>query len=193
MNYPLITIPKLLDKPFFEMNKKEAQAYLDWFLSIKEERLEILNKAIINSDNKEWRFDFTVTSLTPLFNWFKSVITIRNKSQEEIKIEEEKITGLLKGQIDVGETTFTNETVSICSDIGLYFGEVLKKEKDLEWSFVLKPKRYVEYAQPILVKQDAKVDLNPRAILENVARKILDKSFEEDELVKLYNVWKAYF
>lgn len=193
MNYPLITVPKLLDKPFFEMNKKEAQAYLDWFLNIKEERLEILNKAIITSGNKEWKFDFTSSSLAPLFNWFKSVVTTRNKTKEEIKIEESKITGFLKGHIDVGEKIFTNEAISICADVGMYFGEVLKKEKNLEWSFVLKPKRYAEYAQPILVKKGAKVDLNPRRIMEVVARKILDNSFREDELVKLYNAWKEDF
>jgi hypothetical protein len=193
MNYTLIKIPKELDKSFFKMNKKEAQFYFDWFLNIKEERLKLLNRAIIESNVKEWKFNFTMNSLTPLFNWFKSSITTRNKTQNEIKMEEEKITGFLKEYIDVGEKTFTDETVSICFDVSIYFGEVLKREKNLEWSFVLKPKRYVDFAQPILVKKGAKMRLNPRRIIENVARDILDKSFEENELIKLYNVWKGYF
>lgn len=193
MSYPLIVVPEILDKPFFEMNKKEAQAYLDWFLNIKEDRLEILNKVIVESGNNDWRFDFTVNSLAPLFDWFKSVVSARNKTLEEIKTEESKVTGLLKGYVDVGEKTFTNETVSICSDIGMYFGEVLKNEKKLEWSFILKPKRNAEYAQPILVKKGAKINLNPRAIIENVARGFIDDSFEKNELVKLYNVWKEFY
>jgi len=192
MNYSLVKVPELLDKSFFEMNKKEAQAYLDWFLSIKEGRLELLDK-IVSKSNKEWVLDYKPSSLTPLYTWFKTVVTTRNKTEAEKQIEENKITGLLKGHIDVGNETFTDETVSICSDIGMYFGEVLRKEKDLKWSFVLKPKRYAEYAQPILIKKGVQIDLNPRAIIENVARKILDDTCREDELVKLYNVWKTYF
>lgn len=192
MNYSLIKVPELLDKSFFEMNKKEAQAYLDLFLSIKEERLELLDKAV-STNSKEWIFDYKPKSLTPLFTWFKSVVATRSKTETEKEKEENKITGLLKGHIDVDNETFTDETVSICSDIGIYFGEVLRKEKDLKWSFVLKPKKYVEYAQPILIKKGVQIDLNPRAVIENVARKILEDTYREDELVKLYNVWKTFF
>lgn len=193
MKYPLITIPKELDKSFFEMNQIEAQKYLDWVLSIKEERLDILNKAIRESNNKEWKFDFSSNSLTPLFDWFRSVIHLRNMTRNEIRIEEEKIKGLLRGYVDIGVKTFTDETISICFDVSMYFGEVLRKEKGLNWAFVLKPKRYVEYAQPILIKEGINTKLNPRRIIENLARGILNDEFEEDELIKLYNIWKGYF
>ncbi len=193
MKYPLITVPKELDKPFFEMNKKDAQAYLDWFLSIKKERLGVLNEAIIKDNNKDWMFNFEPDSLIPLFIWFKAVITVRDKTREEIEAEQTEIKGLLKDHIDVGDKTFTPKTVTICSDVGMYFGEVLMRKKDLEWSFILKPKRSVEYAQPILTKQGAKIDLNPRRIIENVAREVIDESFEENELIKLYKIWEGYF
>jgi len=193
MKYPLITVPKELDRPFLEMNKKEAQAYLDWFLSIKKERLRILNEAIKEDNNKEWKFNFEPNSLIPLFNWFKTVITVRDKTKEEIETEHAEIKGLLKGHINVGDKTFTSKTVTICSDVGMYFGEVLRRKKDLEWSFILNPKQSVEYAQPILTKKGVKIDLNPRRIMENVAREVLDESFEENELIKLYKTWEGFF
>ena len=194
MNYSIINIPEPLQKPFFEMNKKDAQKYLEWFLDEREVRLSILDKAIRSDDLKNWELNYSAKSLIPLFRWFKSSITKRKKTKEDILDEKSKITGLLKNHVEIEDITLSEKSVSICSDVALYFGEVLKKEKSLEWSFVLKPKNYVEYAQPIITKKGGMIDLNPRRIIENLASSIIEgENFDDDKLLKLYSIWKEDF
>ena len=190
MLYPLVKIPAEHKEDFFQMNKKEAQAYFDWFMSIKDDRLNILSNHV-KTDHKEWQADFTRSSLTPLFEWFSRSISQRPMTSAEISHEEGKIKGLLKGHIDVGDKTFTDESVSVCFDAGIYFAETLRKNiPGMEWTFVMKPKRYVYYAQPIIEKPGMRgSDFNGMATLEVVARKVFDNRAREDELIQLYDVW----
>lgn len=186
MNISLVEIPVELSMPFFEMKKKDADLYLNWFLSIKQERLNILSEQVKLLE--EWNCNFSRESLNPLFNYFRKVIKYRDMTDEEKGKEAEKITGILKGNIEVPTKVLDEESVSICFDIGIYFGETMIKQIPfLKWGYSLTPKRYVHYGQPIVIKEGKFIDLNPRALMEVLAMKVLNN--EEASLINLYDTW----
>jgi hypothetical protein len=173
----------------------EAKEYLRWFLNIKEERIEVLESNVKQIFPK-WEADYTNESLVTLYQWFKKLIAYRPISQEEKKSFDNQIskTPLFVGVIPEPETTFTDETVSICFDIGLYFGELLIKDVPLlMWTQKLNSKNYIYYAQPLLSKPKSKVPVNPRASMEGIARRILDKDIKETTFEILYDKWFRKF
>ncbi len=193
MKYPLIIIPSFLEKPFIDFSKKDAENYLNWFLEIKETRIDILRENI-KAVYPNWTADFSLKSFENLNEWLKSIITFRNKTQEEQRLEQLQLseTPLLKDVIESSVYTLSEDTTSICFDVGLYFGESLKKINiGIEWTYKLDPPNYVHYAQPILTKKKSKVDLNPRHIMEITAYKILEGNANDNEIIRLYEVWNT--
>jgi hypothetical protein len=61
----------------------------------------------------------------------------------------------------------------------------------LQWTYKVSGKRFVDYAQPILMKPTSKNSLNPRRIIEGFVGKILsNKSLTHENLfVSLFNIW----
>ena len=172
------------------MGKKEAKSYFDWFISIKEKRLTILCEYVQEESDDIWVCDYSRESLVGLFGYFKNVVKYRPITKEEKQQEISKLQEKYKGIVPIPEKVIDEETVSFCFDTGLYFGETIKKNIDgLEWGFRTFSKNYIDYAQPILIKQGKKVDLNPRAIMEVLAGKVLRGTAENDGLLKLYDTW----
>ena len=193
--YSLVKIPLFANKSFFEFTKAEAKEYLQWFLSIKDERLTIL-ESHVKLAYPDWEADYTRDSLVNLYKWFLRQVAYRPMTEEEKREVENQIseTPLFVGVIPVPQATFTDETVSICFDIGLYFGEVLIKNiPSLKWVQKLSSTNYIYYAQPVLSKPISKVPVNPRASIEGIARRILDKDVEEITFEMLYNKWFEKF
>jgi hypothetical protein len=190
--YPLIIPPAFSQKPFSEFDKKEAKEYFKWFMDIREERLEILIDRV-KSDMDGWNADYSEDSLNILFEWFKRNITIREKtSLEKKKMQEIVENSIFKDFIKTDNYAFTDTTVSICSDVGLYFGEtVARKIPGLKWTYIARTNKFAYYAQPVLKIETSKVVLNPRSIIEGVGGKLLRNKIKENEneFVRLYNVW----
>ena len=144
----------------------------------------------------DWVADYSDTSLFKLYEWFKQQIAYRVMTQEEKEQIENQIsiTPLFVGVIPIPELTFTVETVTICFDTSIYFGETLVyNTNNLKWKADLASKKYADYAQPLLFKDGNKVPLNPRRIIENVAYNILDKGERDMSFIKLFDTWKRAF
>lgn len=188
--YPLIKIPAFADKSFFDFTKSEAKEYLQWFLAIKPERLKILETQV-QQVYPEWKLDYTRTSFYKLYEWFKGQIAYRPMNEEE-KLEVKKqlsTTPLLAEVIPIPQTTFTEQTVTICFDIGVYVGEALIFNiPELKWVQKLNSTNYIDYAQPVIAKKDRKVPVNPRRALEGIARRVLDDDVKEIIFFELFDM-----
>ena len=192
--YTILKVPNELYKSFFEMDKKEAKNYFEWFLSVKVKRLAILCEYVQEESDIVWSCDYSRESLTGLFECFKNVVKYRTITKEEKQIGISKLQDKYKGIVPIPEKVIDEETVSFCFDTGLYFGETIKKNiEGLEWSNRTSSTNYAYYAQPILIKKGKKVDLNPRAIMEVLAGKVLRGTAEYDGLLKLYDTWISLF
>ena len=186
--YPLVKIPLFAQKDIYAFSKEEAQEFYSWFIRIKTERLSILASEVQKIYPK-WELDFTRNSLIKLYEWFKKKVAYRkmtSQESEQFKTQLAK-TPLFVGVLNIPESTFTDETVSICFDIGIYLGEVLIENcVGIKWTQKINSKNYIDYAQPIITTKVSKVPFNPRRVTESMAGSILDKSeklFSFSELV----------
>jgi|SRR5690606_15290550 len=119
--YPLIVTPTFASKEFFSFTKEEAKEYLKWFLSIKEKRIKILEDHV-HQLYPYWESNYTRSSLIELYDWFKHRVVYRTTTKEEKEAVKKQlsVTPLLVDVIPIPETTFTEQTVAISFDAGLY-------------------------------------------------------------------------
>lgn len=189
VDYPIVLVPRSFSGSFFEMNKKEAEEYFRWFIKQIDYRIQLLEDNMTNCD-----LNYKRDSFLCLYNWFERNVSYRKMTNQEIEEEKENIIDLLKENIDVGEETFTDETVSICFDIGIYLGESIRNAVEgVNWTFDTSSKKHINYAQPTLKKDGIKVELNPKNIMEILARKTIEGRAKESALMDLYDTWVKFF
>ena len=95
---------------------------------------------------------------------------------------------MLVGVIEIPETIFSDETVSICFVIGVYFGDALIfNVLGAEWIQKINSTSYIDYAQPIIAAKVSKVPFNPRGAMEGIARRVLDRDTKEIPSVELFD------
>lgn len=194
--YPLINLELgLANQDFFSFTKDEAKKYFKWFLKIINERLQVLESQV-QELFPEWKLDYTKSSFEKLYEWFSEKVEYRTMSEnekEEVKQQIEK-TPLLADVITIPEKTFTNDTVSICFDIGMYFGEALIfNVPSVKWVQKITSKSYIDYAQPLISNQNSKVPINPRRIAESLAQQILDEEVKKTTFAELLDKWSSKF
>jgi hypothetical protein len=193
--YPLVKIPEFANKDIYTFSKEESREYFKWFSSIKSARIQILERDV-QSMFPNWKADYTKESLDKLYEWFEKRVDYREMTYDE-KIEIEKQIGntpLLVGMVEIPETTFTDETVTICFDIGIYFGEIfVKNETGINWIQKINSTKYIDYAQPLIANKVSKVPINTRRVAENMARIILDKDENRKSFLELFEKWILEF
>lgn len=193
--YSLVKIPSFANKSFFEFTKAEAKEYLRWFLSIKDERVSVL-EANIKQIYPEWKADYTIESLVILYGWFEKQVGYRSIIEEEKKEFDSQIskTPLFVEVIAMPQSTFTDETVSVCFDSAIYIGEmVIKSIHGVKWLQKLSSTNYIDYAQPLIGKKESKILINTRRIIEFTAMQILNKNDEKLTFEMIYKSWFKEF
>ena len=190
--YDIVELPEqFLNKTFREFSKTEASEYLSWNNSIQDERISCLESSV-RCTHPKWNADFSKESLVVLYDWFEKNVSFRSKTSEEYNADLNKLekTPLLKNAIEVSDKTLDDRTVSICFDIGIYFARCIDCELgNTHWKYIEKPKSDIFYHQPVLTTDRAKIDLNPRNIIEVCARKTLEGLQNKQTFVQLYDIW----
>ena len=164
----------------------EGQELLEWLIRNKDERIAVLEKAVKSTLSfEDWKADYKPASLKRLGEWFAGNIKTRPRSEEEIQVEVAKLQEQFKflGK-EIRETEVADsQTISIAYDIGIYFGEILRK-KDAGTNWILIPStKYYDSNQPVLeIENDF---FNPRIIERNIKKIKVDN----DYLVTLYKAW----
>ncbi len=188
---PVLEPEKFSGKTFQEFSKKEAAEYLEWFLSVQEERLAYLEE-MVKRDFPEWQADYSRDSLVTLYEWFKKNVSYRLKTPEEYEadLKELEKTPLLKKVIQVSNTTLSDKTVNVCFDTGIYFARCINHVlKDAYWKYLEKPKDDFFYHRPVLTTEKTKVVLEPVHIMLICARSVLSNSPNKKTFTQLYETW----
>ncbi len=193
--YTLVKIPPFANKDIYSFSKEEAKEYYKWFTNVKNERLQILESEVQRMYPK-WKLDYTRNSLITLYEWFEKKVMYRNINDEEKEEIKNQIsqTPLFVGVIEVPKITFTEETVSICFDIGIYFGDVfVKNQTGIKWIQKINSTSYIDYAQPLISTKFSKIPINTRRVAENMARSILEKKEKRKSFLELFDKWILEF
>ena len=183
-------------------NKKEAQINFDWFLSIFDERINILTTVVNKELDAQWTPDFSITSLHTIDAWLLTHSNTRKVSSRERRkqIEKRKINGWSQLTMEWDEF-LTRETALRCFDAAIYFGETLRRNSKLglKWTFLTSPKSLVDLYLPVLMVPGNDMNLNPNRIIAVIASKNADynstviKTERRCEVIAMYNVWSDIF
>ena len=167
-------VPPIEVEDFSELKKKEAQLIFDWFVSEIPERLEYLHQLYKVGEGKR-ELDYTPDSLDSLWEWFLRQIDSLSKHPNEIKdIYGSSDDLFLKDFAD--HEQLETLIISICTDIGIYFGEVfVRNHEQVKWGFVTKPKNMIYVNKPVLT-----------------GFKIIGETAAYDAVGAMYNIYQSY-
>jgi hypothetical protein len=188
MTYSKVTPPLALTYNMIlrSRSKDELNAYYKWYLENIPVRIKILTEAIHTSPGfEQWHPNIKPQSLKRLGDWFYENAKRRPLTQNE----KEYIISRQLFPIEVQESIITWETLSIAIDVGMYLGQVFRKQfRFLQWIQMLDDKRDADYGQPVLA-YFGENRLNPSRIACVLAVKFTWQKEKGDRLLKVYEHW----
>ncbi len=189
MNYEKLKIPTEIDKAFNKMTLKEVDLYLEWFLNIRNTRLNYLVKTVFKTDVLE----FTPANMIKLQRFLKENITVRLKSSKEIDLILKNYHIKIRNSVQVPNYELIEPTISMIVDVGIYFSEYLRHEvQGIEWASEKEP-TIAYYRCPILVKEGILSVFCPSWTMNILVGKIYKNVAKEDEMLSLYETWRNNF
>jgi hypothetical protein len=181
--YPLFDEPSELRG--LPRDLRKAKRYFDWFENQIPERIAALRRAFEANGGEPSVLDLRPRSLADLGAWFDRFSEIRPATPEELQFLHELVPEWAWSYVGRGRMP-TDETFSLCVDIGIYFAETLRHQHPaLEWFLVRRPKSDADFLMPA-IGQFKGAHLNPTRILFNIALSHKDAS---TELPRLYKCW----
>ena len=177
--------------PFAEMTAREARAFFEWFVSEIPSRLSELRHALDQNGGEGVPLDLTAESLEPLGRWLDGHVTMEPEDEARLATARASIPSFIAAWIP--DRRVTEETLSLCMDIAIYFGETMRRSNPgVEWSYVRKPKRAGDIHQPVLTPFECG-DLNPFQVCRTVVAGVayMGRSAEE-ELPTFYHRWEGW-
>lgn len=191
MEYSLINLPApiSLDVDLRKLPKPLLKEYFSWHMNVMEERLKILERAIQTSKGYEdWTSTYEVESLKRLGKWFVEQIYIIPKSRKLVEYEREVRREM---RIEPIHWDFTEETISVCFDVGLYLSNTLTKHlPHLKWIQPLRSLNTPSYGEPIISSE--KDNMGSWHIMRVIAMKLIVPPFDYDIIFDTYHVWHGY-
>ncbi len=187
-NYELVQFP--FEGKFSDLSKEDSQRVFEWFLKAIPERLDFLFAVIKNEDKNLYKqLDYSQKSLIYIGEWLSRHVHKRNRTREEIRKEYENLNPKFKGHLEIEDWVLSDETISLCFDVGIYFSKVFQRKfKDVKWSYYTKPKNDIDVNKPIL--RGFKIPLNPFNIVLVFASKVVDKNQGSQYLYNLFEIWR---
>lgn len=188
MKYSLINPPSPihLDIDFRELPKPLLKEYFSWHMNAMEERLKILERAIQTSKGYEdWTSTYEVESLKRLGKWFVEQIYITPKSRELVEYERDMLHEM---RIEPVHWEFTEETISLCFDVGLYLSNTLTTQlPDLKWIQPLRSINTPNYGEPVI--SNGKLNMDSWNIMHVIALKLIKPPYDTDIIYDIYHIW----
>lgn len=187
MEYQVIRPPQLVN--FREMDGKQAREYFNWFISQIPIRVVQLKRYIQSTQEYErWEADYTSESLNLLGKWFCDQIKTRQRSSEDIETIYANSPEWFRN-IQIPDFDLSKVTVSISFDVGVYLSQVIiTNVQGLRWEIVTKPKKDVNFHQPVLTNGGYLV-FNPVGIVLTYAYGIVQGTKGPNRLRELYEIW----
>ena len=171
------------------MGRANAKQYFEWFQEQIPIRITVVQEYIKSFPNyHDWEANLTPISLEVLGSWFIDRITTRLRSKDEIDSIYVNAPGWFKN-LEVPEYDLSIMTESLCIDMGMYLSQVIvHKNEKLHWEMITRPKRHIDYHQPVLLGQ-GKVPCNPVRLVRVYAYKIANGNLQKEGLKELYEIW----
>jgi len=197
VNYAVINIPRefkgddIIGDYINKFDKGTAIKYFQWYMSIKNERIIVLEKAIKSTHEfSQWNANLSVESLGRLQMWFERNVEKKPATENEKRKFMAQFSGVWEIVMNPLEWVLTKQTESLCHDIGIYFAEVLMKHNNnLHWGQDLTHKRSPNFNYPQLLG-GKNFEFNPYKIAHVSALKALDG--EKNDWLKLFNFWDSW-
>lgn len=176
-------------------SKKEAREYFARFMREIDARLDTLQTAITDS-GYGCLLDFTRGSLECIGRFLKDHVRTRLLRPDERTAQREALAHEIPTEaVDAvlgiaGGWTLDEVTTSLCVDVGMYFGEVMRRTHPaLEWS--LWSRRTIELNKPVLTGFVRGVPLDPEGIIEVFAMGLAEGTHNESRLTELFDIWSS--
>ncbi len=170
-------------------DNSEKNALLDMFIKNIPNRIELLRSLITcNPKYQSWESDFSTKSINHLNEWFDKEIVLRQKTQEELEYVKTQMK--LPSIANVSPETLDERTESLCIDIGIYFGEALrKKNHSLYWTLphTIKSKNKSYSRLPIVSASGFEMD--PIQVVRSTAI-LMASRIPKYDLVSMYHIWE---
>ena len=174
---------------FISFTKKEAEIYFNWYIAQIDERIEYLEKYIYTQCHSI-KLDFSVNSLIVVWDWYVKQITVEKYTLEELEEIAQNYPEWTYESIMSDNKKFSDKTLAICSDVAIYFAEVIRRNhKDyVSWGYFTEPKTYDSVNEPVLLGFIGNQNLNPWRIVFVCTCHFIEgnKNFN---LSQMYEVW----
>jgi hypothetical protein len=181
----IVNIKRIYLSNFEEVNKDEINSIFQWFLSVKED----LRKSFITRVYGNPKTELSAYNLEPIYQYLIDNIYERPTTREEKELELDKVPLHLRHMYEISEYTWIDESLLDIFSLGIYFGELLKKNNtELEWSIQSK-KNMANYGHPILSRPNSKINIPPHIVANHYASKILKGVWNKDKLKEMYELW----
>mgnify|MGYP005847404747 CR=1 FL=1 len=184
--YNEIAFPKSLIAQDFLENGFTNKDSLQWFLNIKESRLEYLFKYVFDTN----KIEFTQKHIQSLFYFLKENLYIKDKTEKEIQENIKLVPEHLKKIHKIEKYFIVEPSISIIFDIAVFFGEYLIKEVENTYWHFLDIEDRVGANRPIIMKKDSNIECNPLWLLRILSKQLIEKDVNEDRMLNLFTMWK---
>lgn len=187
--YETLIIPVDYDKRFLDLSNEEIKSYYNWFLSIKEQRLNHLCHFLFNDQQdclNEKNLKVVEMFLLNSVSTHPKPIDVYNEQLKKIPLR-------FKPFAKPDEYELDTQTISICYDIGIFMGElIINLDSKIFWKLE-DDSNFRDYGQPVLAKKKSKFGINPFIVAKNAAGKIYDGTYKDEQLISFFNAWKKAF
>ena len=195
------SLPPLQKDPMY-FTPEETRAYFDLFLSMIPERIEVLEsslRAYYGVDSA--LLDRTPDSLIYVWRWFlANVKTVKTPPMVLRRIRNlysDRPKEIADRMVDASRERFSSGTELMIRDIAMYLSEVfLKNDPSVYWTYYDKPKTDFFVNKPVLggfadtaYEPPFKMFFEPVHMVGVQAAKVWDNSADENDLLKLYELW----
>ena len=184
VSIPFDPNPVAVALDFHETPEEELRAYFARFVDLVPVRIRSLQQRVSASKKARCQLDLSRESLGPLGAWLIANTTWRPRAHLEHSLASHKYKHALP------DIVLTDETISISTDVAMYFGECLVSASGgLRWDLILGDRRNLDYGQPAVVGFPVRVVANPVSIVRNVSYAATKGRARSDRLMEVFDYW----
>jgi hypothetical protein len=178
-----------ISRPPGELSRPEARRFFDWYKEQIAFRNEQLFQVVtFDRGYSDWTNDFSPESLNALASWYEKNVRTRKRTETEREAIYQSAPAWFR-HVEVDDWVLTDRTFSYAFDVGIYFGEVLKKSIDgMDWELKVNAPSAVDYHLPIL-HCEGSLDCCPYHLMKMYAYGIARKTQGSERLRELYAIW----
>lgn len=167
------------------------QLKLEWFLRSREKRIEAFAKEFADTLGESWTPDYSADSIRMLDAALPRLILGRDRSSLEMQTIADGSRGLVSSQ-DVPRRDLSQRDRSLCFDVGVYWGEVLRRmsRRTLAWQLFTQSERNADYGAFVLTGFQGGLHCNPVRLVVNLAFGWLAGEPQIHTLAELHRIWR---